>query len=669
MILKHFFLVFCFIPLFLFAQQPMKWGKIPKGDLEMRVYEPDTSAGAVILADVGSIELDFTTGKNRIVFTHHRRIKILKPSGFKWADVRLPYRTKNNTDKLYAYKAQTITPSGEKIALKRDNFYFEQLNSDWGCKKFTFPQVEEGAILEYTYKLESSDFFTLPEWFFQEEIPIRYNHLKLVIPQFMKYIFLYQGSVSVDKTTDYYMGNLYFIKVLQTAPELRLAVSGSTYPLRVNETIFTARDVPAFKAEPYMTSMDDYIAKINFQWQAIEDPTDLRTTPVMQTWEELADELYGSFSFGLQFAKSFWPFEMATKLNPLLKQATTTVDSVLTVYSHLQDAVSVDRATGIFCSKDLETLYAKGKADAGELNLMMIGALRKLGIPAWPVLISTRSHGKTYEQYPFIDQFNHVIVLAKIKGEFTFMDLGARAYPLNYLPVQDLNYRGMLLTRSNPRWIDLPAPKSESIYLGDFTLDEEGVLHGVLTCHFKGYEAFRQMGISQEAEDLRQLWEERLSKNISAAEVDSVLVEEWEPFSDHLSVKISCSFPEALTEAGDLSYLSMVGLSKFKENPFEDEERLYPISFPYPFKEKVVLNVSLSEGAAIESLPESVSLKLANKAGKLKYIVNQSEKGVQWISIFEVKQALFSKEEYPALRNLFSIYAEKWQELAALKLP
>ena len=656
------------MPFFLHAQKPMKWGKIPREDLQMTEYPADTSAGAVVLADIGNIELDFTTGKTRVVFTRHRRIKILKPSGFEWGDVSLEYYAKNQSEKLYALKAQTITPEGEKIALKRPDFHTEKVNDDWNRKTFSFPQVSEGCVLEYTYKIESYDFYSLPKWYFQDEIPVRYSELTFSRPDFMDYVVLYQGELNIDKSSDHYMGNLYYLVVLESSPELHLGVSGSTYPLPVNVTVFKVKDMPAFKPEPYITTEEDYIASLQFQWRALIDPTDNRTQPMMSSWEQFAEKMYRSQSFGIQFSKSFWPYDMAQAVKPKLKEAGSMRDTVDILYRHLQNRMSLSKPRGVTIEKDLATLYMARKADGGELNLMLVGALRKLGIPAWPVLISTRSHGKVYRQYPILAQFNHTLAAAQIDGELLLMDLGAPHYPPGYLAVADLNYYGMLLDREHPRWIELPAPKSEHICLGDFTLDEEeGILSGTFTLHYKGYEALKQINDLKGNTDLRNYWQEALAEHYPSIEVDSVSMDELSSMGDRFSTVIYCSLPDALIETGPLTYLPMITVPLFTENPFSEEERKYPVSFPYPFKEKTVVSIHLPEGTQTESLPEPALFKLPNKGGKIKIQVVQEPNGdLRWINTFQLQQLIFIPEEYPALRNFFSLYFKKRDEPATL---
>src|SRR4030042_3861077 len=62
---------------------PVKFGKIDRELLEMTVYEPDTSAEAVILCNYGRFDpVNFQ-------FTNTIRIKILKKEGYYWANMVL----------------------------------------------------------------------------------------------------------------------------------------------------------------------------------------------------------------------------------------------------------------------------------------------------------------------------------------------------------------------------------------------------------------------------------------------------------------------------------------------------------------------------------------------------------------------------------------------------
>nr|MBP6829006.1 hypothetical protein [Saprospiraceae bacterium] len=83
----------------------LKYGKIPKEDLEMKVYEPDTAAAALVLFDYGKITFEFTDQHTRVNLEKHKRIKILKRTGFSQGDIVIPYY---KTGDIRDLKAQVI---------------------------------------------------------------------------------------------------------------------------------------------------------------------------------------------------------------------------------------------------------------------------------------------------------------------------------------------------------------------------------------------------------------------------------------------------------------------------------------------------------------------------------------------------------------------------------
>ena len=61
---------------------PMEFGKVPNTDLQMTVYEQDTSAAAIVLCDVAQITVELISGEYKCRLKRHRRLKILKEAGF-----------------------------------------------------------------------------------------------------------------------------------------------------------------------------------------------------------------------------------------------------------------------------------------------------------------------------------------------------------------------------------------------------------------------------------------------------------------------------------------------------------------------------------------------------------------------------------------------------------
>src|SRR5438128_777695 len=89
-------------------KSPIKFGEIPMEDMKMTVYDLDSSASAVILADYGEANLLLNSTKPTLLFERHIRIKILKKDGLKWANAAIPlFHTNSAEEKVTNLKAST----------------------------------------------------------------------------------------------------------------------------------------------------------------------------------------------------------------------------------------------------------------------------------------------------------------------------------------------------------------------------------------------------------------------------------------------------------------------------------------------------------------------------------------------------------------------------------
>ena len=174
-----------------------KWGVVPEADLKMTQYSLDTTAEAVVLFDIGYIQVsgDWLYG-NLSIFNRHKRVKILKKNAFnEEGNVRIPISTSFYSDALSGLKAQVIQPDGTIKKLTDDNFFFEKLSNTRSVKKITFPDLREGSIIEYSYQITSSrNLMTLRDWYFQENIPIRRSELYMGFESNFGYQYVAEGA-------------------------------------------------------------------------------------------------------------------------------------------------------------------------------------------------------------------------------------------------------------------------------------------------------------------------------------------------------------------------------------------------------------------------------------------------------------------------------------------
>ena len=202
-------LLFCLIDLHLIAQKaPIKYGKVSKSDLEMKVYPSDSSAIAAILCDYGYFN------STRFEFERTLRIKILKKEGTFWGNHVFPTSSKADIRGI-TYNLE----NGEVVEskLKSESIFTENVTKNYYRIRIAMPNVREGSIIDLNFIYKG-----LPsEWLFQEEVPVRWSELVIEPSPYVNFRKNFFGFEHLSESTD----------------------------MR-----WVAKEMPAFKKEPYMNS-------------------------------------------------------------------------------------------------------------------------------------------------------------------------------------------------------------------------------------------------------------------------------------------------------------------------------------------------------------------------------------------------------------------------------
>ncbi len=131
--------------------------------------------------------------------------------------------------------------------------------------------------------------------------------------------------------------------------------------------------------------------------------------------------------------------------------------------------------------------------------------------------------------------------------------------------------------------------------------------------------------------------------------------------------KIDFTLNEGIQKAGDLIMFHPLLMERIEENPFNPEERVYPIDFTVPIREELSFVFNIPEGYIIDFIPENDSYTIRNFAD-YSFSTNINENGqIEVNSIFEIKTHLVTADMYAGLRAFFTKVVEKQSEQIVLK--
>ncbi|TXH28684.1 MAG: DUF3857 domain-containing protein, partial [Cyclobacteriaceae bacterium] len=463
-------LVLCFTYGATAQKAPIKFGEVPMEDLKMTYYDKDSSAAAVVLVDYGEAYITIMSSDVKMTIERHVRIKILRKEGLKWGDVAILLRQSGSSEeRITTLKANTYNLVDGKIAitkLEKDGIFKDKYNRNFTQQKFTMPDVKEGSVIEYTYKI-SSDFWTyFPNWQFQRTIPTRWSEYWAMMPRSFHYEKYMQGylTVAVNETKDTYVDGVDVIA-----------------------HHWVVKNAPAFKEEPFMTSEEDFISRINFALAYINFPG-RPTQEIMGSWAKLNKVLTEDDDFGRVIERSGFLRDIVTAVTANL---TDPVQKIEAIHRYVKENVEWD-GTEDYYPGDLKKILEKKQGTSGDINVLLASMLDKAGIPVDMVLLSTRSHGFIRQAYPMTRQFNYIICAARLQDKVLLLDATEKHLPYTAIPERCLNGQGLVISKTNHGWINIePKTKAKSTISVDLKVSADAEINGTINISDDGYNALR----------------------------------------------------------------------------------------------------------------------------------------------------------------------------------
>jgi hypothetical protein len=652
------------------APLPLRFGQPDLKDFEAQNFVADSGAAAVVLCDYGTARFGSTAGEMSIIHERTTRIKILKKAGYDYATVEVPlYHTDNNAEKLSGLRGFTYVRGADgkliKTKLEAANSFEEKRSNHLKVRKFTLPGVQEGAVIEYSYTVTSTFFSNYQDWTFQHAIPTRWSEYRTSIPQVFHYKVLYQGYVplSINEISRGAVSLLLDNK-LESGAGAGISVGNMNVSMSTEQHRWVLRDAPAFRSEPYMTTVNDYLPRMTFELAGEQWPNqeyrDLTDSWTKKNKLLLEDEFFGQTLKHGSF--------LAAVVQPLVAQYPDPAARAAAVRELVLKSVKYDGTTRYHATTPLKRSYELHRGTAGDINLLLIAALREAGLSTQPVLLSTRDHGRVSEEYPLLEQFNYVVALVTLAdGKELLLDATEPLLPAGLLPRHCLNRLGRVVPEQGEgRWVSLvPSQRYNHYQEIKLALDAQGNLSGQVREEHGGYAGL------EAREKLQQLGEKKFVTELASQHPG------WElpnyTFGGQAEVGSALALRYELRQpadvAGEAKELYVNPLASFgeRQNPFRNAERTFPVDFGALTQEAINLTLTLPPGYVAE-LPKPATLVLPNQGGRYMYMASSPTPGtVQLVSRLTLDKPVYSADEYQALRELYRQMLAKQAEALVIK--
>jgi len=641
----------------------IKFGSVTVDDFKNKIYPVDSNASAVVIADIGSTEIvGNSKGGFSLLFKNYRRAHILNKNGYDIGNVEIRLYTNGEAEEeLENLKAVTYNvENGKLVETKleiKSAVFKDKINNNLVIKKFTFPNIKEGSIIEYEYKVKSDFVFNLQPWEFQGEFPRLWSEYNVAMPSFYNYVTLTQGyhpyHVKDNKSS---VGNFNLSDNRGTGPTDR-----SNFSTNVVDYRWVMKDVPALKEESYTSTLNNHISRIEFQLASIGEPFTPRQ--VMSTWTMAATDLLKDEDFGDQLDKdNGWLNDAMTAAT---KNAANQLEKARNIYAWIRDNFTCTNYNRKYLEQPLKNILKNKNGNVAEINLLLTAMLRKASIQADPVILSTRSHGYTHSVYPLLERFNYVICRTEAGGKEYYLDASEPGLGFGRLNYKCYNGHARIInTDATPIELDAGSLKESESTIVFIINGEKGNSIGSVQYSPGYFESSRLRSLVKEKG--KEQYISSIKKTVGEdVIVSNVKIDSLTKFDESLFIGYDIELKEANE---DIIYFNPMMGEGLKENPFKSAERYYPVEMPYTVDQTYNLQMEIPKGYVVDELPKQAVVKFnEEEEATFEYRLSVSGNNLSFRTRLVIKKAFFQPEEYEILREFFALIVKKQNEQIVFK--
>ncbi len=636
-----FFLLLTSTYLTVFAQN-FDFGSITYDDYEFDRKKLDSNANAVVLKEFGTarVEIDDATGRLELLFDYHVKIKIYNKEGFENANVIVPlYKDDSREETINDLKASTFNyVNGRFVETPMDKkaTFFENRSKYTKLLKFTLPNLKEGSIIEYSYRLKSPNLFNFKTWEFQWKIPKVISEYLVYIPGIYNYNVSLRGY---QKLTD---------QKVELAREC-LRLNGAN--IDCSKITYLMKDIPAFIEEDNMTAPSNFKSAIYFELSDVTNPSGAKTS-YTKTWKDVDYELTSDKSFGSQMKRKDFYKEIVPAI---VKDAPDDLTKAKVIFQYIKKQIKWDNYYGIYCADNIKKSFDNRSGNVADLNLNLIAALSAANLDAEAVILSTRENGIINKLYPVISDFNYVVAKLNIGDKSYMLDATEPLLPFGLLPLRCMNDQGRVINLKKPSyWIDLKASqKTVTNYILNGKLTNDGKIVGTLTTISQGYAAYakrKEIKKYSSPDEYVEKLDDRLVKiKISEHEINNL-----DSVDNPLTEKYEIEFTVNDGSNKKEFYLSPFFINAISKNPFNLNVRTYPVDLGAASDERIIINIDLKDKYSLLEKPKNLAIALPNSGGKYLLQTQLDENILSLSQILQFNNAVYQPEEYPFLKEFYS---------------
>jgi len=626
------------------------WAPISQAERDLKRVEQDPEADAVILYTERSGKIVKRADDTVNVMNYQWRLKVLTDRGKRFGEVHIPAQKYSRVDNI---QARTIKPDGSIVVLAQDQIFEKVIrqigNFKWTERVFNFPAVEQGAILEYRYDRYDNNMLFIDPWYFEgQEFTLR-SVFKQALPGDMSYsVVRAQAGDTQPTITDWREGNM----------------KGKLFTLEM-------QNLRGFKDEILMPPRRDVSPRIEMVlsgWKGYYFEELGRQDKVFTDWPAVAQ--WARFNY-LEATKK-GQAALKTQVEGWAQGITDPLERVKAIVRHVQqDFAYIPWDNVVGDSRTIEILLKEMTADNEEKAVLLMTALKGIGVDSSMALVSGKQAGTFSPNYHSFSQFSHAVVAATLPdGSTQWIDPTVTYAPFGFLPWKDAEAGALLLKTNQGEQVNLPSRTELSTAKYKVMLkprpDSKADLE--VEAEYQGEDAIEMRDeLVPVAETARlaflQHW---VSEHRPGAALRTHTIENLTDVAKPLVIKMSIEAPGLVTVAESVILVRGCVLTCEESNPVSRGARQYPYYVNPGWNEEETVFIQPAGGMTVGTTPPPVSTR--SEIGTMIFsCTSQSDGSAKCWRQFVARRSRWPPSAQENLRKMYDKIVEADRSAVAFK--
>jgi hypothetical protein len=626
--------------------QTQPFGKVDMADLQLKQCDFEKDANAMVLFDKADLYYD---SQFNIVIERHKRIKIFNDKGKDEANVRIVFYGGNRAESIGDIQVETINENNGKpeiTKIERKLIYTENVDKYRTAIVFSFPNVKAGSIIEYKYRWQNTG-YSIPSWYFQSRIPVRYSELSTEIPDV--YVYKTPGRILQP-----------YVKNVSTTDSRSLG--STTYNL--NKQVRALANIPSLSDEPYMRSRQDNLQNLSFQFVSYR-PIGGFVQNFNDTWSKVGGILADDEDFGSQLKKKLKGEDVIIAKAKTLK---TDDEKIAYLFNEVKNRMKWNDVDRWYTIDGAPKAWETQTGNSTEINIALYHLLKQANVNVYPMEVSTRENGRVDPGNPNVNQFDRAVVYVPVDSTKRYvLDASDKYNVYNEIPHDLLNSMGLFLNMQTKKCDLVFLNKLQSarqIVVVNANITPDGKLDG--TAEVNSFSYHKLSKVEKYKRDGEEKYKKYLIADDNNMNITSLKFEGMDVDSLPLTQTIGFKLVLAGSDENYI-YVNPNLFSSLKSNPFLSENRATDIDFGNLNSYIINGNYKIPAGFKSDALPKNINLVMPDKSITFRRIVLEEDGMIKVNYMINYRKTIYYNQDYAEFREFYKKMQEMLNEQIVLK--